>query len=56
METTTGVLYELEMSIRSKLIAIGATSIEKAVTSQQADLSMQETNWMDYIAGACLQR
>lgn len=51
METTTGVLYGLEMSIRAKLIAIGATSSETAVTGQQADLSMQETNWMDYIAG-----
>ena len=37
METTTGVLYGLEMSIRSKLIAIGATSMEKAATSMQAD-------------------
>ena len=51
MERCTGILFGLEATIRTKLIAIGATSREKAVTSQEAHLDMQETNWMDYIAG-----
>lgn len=49
--TTTGVLYGLEMSIRSKLIAMGATSKEKAVTIKQANFSIQEENWIGYVAG-----
>jgi hypothetical protein len=54
METTSGILYGIEMSIREKLIAIGATSKEKAATSQEAHLDMQEQNWMHYIAGGML--
>jgi hypothetical protein len=30
---------------------MGATSIEKAATTQQAQFSMKEENWIDYIAG-----
>ena len=51
METNTGVLYGLEASIKTKLIAQGAISEEKAVTIKQANFDMQERNWMAYIAG-----
>ena len=51
MEKNTGILFGLEDTIRTKLIAIGATSEEKAVTCQEAHFTMQELNWMDYIAG-----
>lgn len=51
MEKTTGILFGLEATIRTKLVAVGATSREKAVTSQEAHFDMQELNWIDYIAG-----
>ena len=51
MEKTTGILFGLEATIRTKLIAVGATSREKAVTSQEAQFDMQEQNWINYIAG-----
>ena len=51
MEKTTGILFGLEATIRTKLIAVGATSREKAVTSQEAHFDMQEQNWINYIAG-----
>ncbi len=47
----SGIIWGLESSIKTKLLEIGATSIEKAATSQQAQLSTQEQNWLDYIAG-----
>jgi hypothetical protein len=51
MEATSGILYAVQAGIRSKLVAIGATSIEKAATAQQANFSFKEENWIDYIAG-----
>lgn len=51
METTSGILYAIQAGIRSKLVAMGATSQNKAATSQQAHFSMKEENWIDYIAG-----
>ena len=51
MEATSGILFAVEAGIRSKLVAMGATSIEKAATSQQAKFSIKEVNWIDYIAG-----
>ncbi len=51
LEKTTGILFGLEATIRTKLIAVGATSREKAVTSQEAHFDMQEQNWINYIAG-----
>jgi hypothetical protein len=51
MEATSGILYAIEAGIRSKLVDMGAISIDKAATSQQANLSFKEENWIDYIAG-----
>jgi hypothetical protein len=51
MEVISGALFAIEESIRTKLIAVGATSREKAATSQEAQLDMQEQNWIHYIAG-----
>jgi hypothetical protein len=51
MEVVSGVLFGMEERIRAKLIAAGATSHEKAVTAQEADLDLQEQNWIHYIAG-----
>jgi len=46
-----GIIYGLESSIKTKLVTIGAISREKAATSQEAQLSIQEQNWLGYIAG-----
>ncbi len=51
MEATSGMLFGMEERIRVKLIAVGATSHEKAVSAQDAHLDMQEENWIHYIAG-----
>lgn len=51
MEVTSGILYAIQARITSKLVAVEATSIEKAVTGQQAHFSMKEQNWIYYIAG-----
>ena len=46
-----GIIYGLESSIKTKLVTIGAISREKAATSQEAQFSIQEQNWLGYIAG-----
>ncbi len=51
MEYASGVLFGMEARIRAKLIQVGATSHEKAVTAEQANLDDQEANWIHYIAG-----
>ena len=51
MEPTSGILYGFEEQIKTKLFAIRATSKEKAVTIKQANFTMQEENWIGYIAG-----
>ena len=51
MEVVSGTLFAMEESIKAKLLAIGATSKEKAATVQEARLDAQEQNWLRYIAG-----
>lgn len=51
MEGCSGTIYAMQQRIRAKLLAMGATSREKAVTAQEADLDMQESNWLPYVAG-----
>ena len=51
MEVVSGVFFAMQESIRAKLLAVGATSRQKAVTVQEAHFDMQEQNWLHYIAG-----
>jgi len=51
MEAASGTVFKMEQGIKAKLVAAGATSEAKAVTSQDADLDMQEENWLGYVAG-----
>ncbi len=51
MEVVSGILFGMEERIRVKLIAVGATSHEKAVSAHDAHLDIQEENWIHYIAG-----
>ena len=45
------VYIRMEYSIGNKLRSVGATSIDKAVLIEEANLDMQELNWIDYVAG-----
>jgi hypothetical protein len=56
MEVVSGTLFSMEERIKAKLVAAGATSMEKAVTAQEAHLDMQEQNWIHYIAGGLFAR
>lgn len=51
MEVVSGTLFKLQERIRVKLVTAGATSIEKAITVQEAHFDMQEQNWLNYVAG-----
>ena len=51
MSILTGIQHKIENRITSKLQAMGATSREKAVTIEKANLNAQEQNWLNYIAG-----
>lgn len=51
MEVVAGTLFSMEERIKNKLVKAGATSHEKAVTAEQAQLDSQEENWIHYIAG-----
>jgi len=51
METCLGTVFAMQQRIIAKLLATGATSIEKAATAQEAHLDLQEQNWLCYVAG-----
>jgi len=50
----SGFQFRMHYRIISKIEKAGATSIEKAVTVEEAELDLQEQEWLDYFAGAFL--
>ena len=50
MEKSSGIIYGIEARIRSKLMSLGATSKDKALTSKQANFNLEELRWINYIA------
>jgi hypothetical protein len=50
----SGLQFKMHYRITSKIEKAGATSIEKAVTIEEAGLDMQEQQWLNYFAGAFL--
>ncbi len=46
----------MHQRIINKIEKAGATSREKAVTVEEAELDMQEQQWLNYFAGAFLGR
>ncbi len=56
MSAVSGILCGIEESIRIKLVAAGATSHEKAISPEDANLDAQEQNWLQYIAGGLFAR
>ena len=51
METCGGTIFAIQQRIIVKLLATGATSIEKAASALEAHFDMQEQNWLCYVAG-----
>ncbi|MBZ5529527.1 MAG: hypothetical protein LAN71_16725 [Acidobacteriia bacterium] len=56
MEAVGTIFLVIQEQIWIKLMAAGATSIERAVTVQEAHLDMQEQNWLNYVAGGLFSR
>ncbi len=56
MSGASGTAFNVEERIRARLVAAGATSSEKAVSSEQARFDIQEQNWLHYIAGGLFSR
>lgn len=54
MEEFSGTLFVMRLRIIDKLLQVGATSKDKAVTANQAGLNLQEQNWLCYVAGGFL--
>ena len=52
----SGFHFKMRYRIISKIREAGATSIEKAVTSEEAGFNMEEQQWLDYFAGVFLGR
>jgi len=50
----SGIQFKMHHRILSKIENAGATSIEKAVTIEEAGLDVQEQQWLNYFAGAFL--
>ncbi len=51
----SGLQFKMRYRIISKIEKAGATSIEKAVTVEEAGLDFQELNWLEYFAGVFLE-
>jgi len=45
------VFLKLQNEIWEKLVALEATSEERAVTVKEAKFDLQEQNWLPYVAG-----
>ena len=56
METCAGTIFAIQQRIIVKLLATGATSIEKAASALEAHFDMQEQNWLCYVAGGFASR
>ena len=50
----SGIQFKMHQRLIHKFEKAGATSIEKAVTFEEANLDDQEQYWLDYFAGVFL--
>ena len=50
----SGIQFKMRQRIVSKLEKAGATSIQEAVTIEEAELDLQEKQWLNYFAGVFL--
>ena len=49
-----GTQFKMEQRLVRKFEIAGATSKEKAVTFKEANLTIEELNWLNYFAGVFL--
>jgi hypothetical protein len=56
MAVVSGTLLAIQQRISTKLLEMGATSQDKAITAQEAHFDVQEQNWLSYIAGGMFAR
>jgi len=47
----SGIQFKMRQRIVNKLEKAGATSIQTAVTTEEAKFDLQEQQWLGYIAG-----
>jgi hypothetical protein len=52
----SGLQFKMQYRIISKIEKAGATSIEKAVTIEEAKFDLQEQQWLDYLSGAIIDK
>ena len=52
----SGIQFKMKQRLIRKFEKAGATSEERAVTSEDADLDLQEQYWLGYFAGVFLGR
>lgn len=52
----SGIQFKMHQKIIHKFKKLGATSREKAVTLEEADLDLPEQYWLSYFAGTFLGR
>ena len=50
----SGIQFKIRQRIVNKLENAGATSIQDAVTTEEAKFDLQEQQWLGYIAGGFL--
>ena len=50
----SGIQFKMQNRLVRKLEKAGATSFEKAVTFEEANLNMSEQYWLGYFAGIFL--
>jgi hypothetical protein len=50
----SGIQFKIEEQIIYKFEKAGATSFEKAITFEEANLDRQEQYWLEYFAGVFL--
>ena len=50
----SGIQFRMRHRIISRIEKAGATSKEKAVTIEEAELDLQEQEWLSYFAGGFL--
>ena len=54
--TLSGIQFKMRQRIINRLEKAGATSKEKAVTTEEAELDLEELQWLNYFAGIFLGR
>jgi hypothetical protein len=52
----SGIQFKMRQRIVNKLDKAGATSIQKAVTTEEAKFDLQEQQWLGYFAGGFLSK